>query len=173
MRISEIGQLTCSVARTVSVVGDPWTLMIVRELFMGSRRFDELETYLGLSPRLLSARMAALTAAGIVSRRPYQTRPKRYEYQFTQKGLDLWPVIIALRAWGDLYEGDKTGKPSVILHIQCGHICEPRLACSVCQAPIDANQVQVEQSAASLKQRRALAAGGRPRGQAARRARSQ
>lgn len=159
MRISEIGKMTCPVARAVNVVGDPWTLMIIRELFLGSRRFDQFECYLGLSPRLLSARMRSLVSAGIVARTLYQERPKRYEYRLTKKGLDLWPVIMALRAWGDRWEEWPGGRPTTLRHRGCGEVTAIEVHCAACGEPMGPGDVVVEQSPAALAERNALARG--------------
>jgi DNA-binding HxlR family transcriptional regulator len=159
MRISEIGKMTCPVARAVDIVGDPWMLMIIRELFLGSRRFDQFETYLGLSPRLLSARMRTLVSAGIVRRTPYQERPKRYEYRLTAKGLDLWPVIMALRTWGDRWGEWPAGKPSTLRHDGCGQLTTVEHHCAACGGSIGPGDVTLEQSPAALAERTALAEG--------------
>ena len=159
MRISEIGKMLCPVARAVNVVGDPWMLMIIRELFLGSRRFDQFETYLGLSPRLLSARIRSLVAEGIVARTLYQERPKRYEYRLTQKGLDLWPVIMALRAWGDRWEEWPAGPPTTLRHKSCGEVTAIEIHCAACGEEMGPADVLIEQSPTALAERKALTRG--------------
>lgn len=155
MRIPEIGSQTCSVARAVSVVGDPWTLLVLRELFLGSRRFDELAAQTGMSPRLLSARMRSLAAAGIVERRLYQARPPRHDYRLTRKGTDLWPLMMALRAWGDRWEDWPKGRPTRLRHAACGRLAEPRIVCSECAAPMKPGETRIEPSPAALAERKA------------------
>ena len=100
MRASELAEMTCTVARSISAIGDPWTLMIMKELFLGQRRFDDIQTYTGISPHLLSVRMKRLERQGIVQRRAYQQHPARYEYLLTEKGIDIWPILIAFKDIG-------------------------------------------------------------------------
>lgn len=158
MGIPDIGKQTCSVAHAVGLVGDPWTLMILRELFLGSRRFDELQTYTGISPHLLSLRLRNLAAAGILERRAYQERPRRYEYRFTAKGLDLWPIVNALREWGDRWARWPKGPPLKVRHRQCGKIAALKAVCSACGEPVRPRDVELEMSPAALAERAALAA---------------
>lgn len=154
---SEIGHQSCPVARSIDVVGDPWTLMVLRELFLGSHRFDELEAQTGVSPHLLSLRMRKLQDAGIVVRHAYQERPTRYEYQLTAKGLDLWPVIMALRAWGDRWHDWPEGKPVKLRHQGCGKRSEPKIVCSGCGEPMGPRDVSIEMSRPAATARRARA----------------
>ena len=120
MPLSGIGKQHCSVARTVGLIGDPWTLMVLRELFLGSRRFDQFQVYTGASPHLLSVRLRSLLEAQIVERHAYQERPVRYEYRLTDKGIALWPVITAMREWGDRWNGVAGTAPARITHKDCG-----------------------------------------------------
>jgi DNA-binding HxlR family transcriptional regulator len=101
VRWQEIGELPCPVARTLGVVGDRWTLLILRDCFLGAHRFDEFEASLGLSPHLLSTRLGKLVEHDILERRPYRERPTRHAYRLTEKGRDLYPVIASLLRWGD------------------------------------------------------------------------
>lgn len=164
MAITDIGTQTCSVARSIAVVGDAWTLMILRELFLGSRRFDDLQTFTGASPHLVSLRMRALVDSGIVERRAYQQRPVRHEYRLTEKGLDLWPVITALRAWGDRWEKKSAAAPPAqVRHRRCGHIAEMKIVCSACSEPFGPREADVELSPAAQAARRGLAERGHSR----------
>ena len=130
MRWNEIGEVRCSVARALSVVGDRWTLLLLRDLFLGARRFEHFETSLGASPHLLSTRLRKLVDHGIVERRPYQEKPVRHEYRLTAKGLDLYPVIVGLVGWGDRWMSDEHGPPVTFEHKTCGHSTHPELHCS-------------------------------------------
>ena len=133
MGVSELDQQVCPVAQTISRVGDTWTLMVVRELFLGNRRFEEIRVHTGMSPQLLTRRLRELDAAGIVARRRYQERPARFEFVLTEKGLDLWPIIIALRGWGERWARRARGTPLITLtHRACGHEIEPVLTCPDC-----------------------------------------
>jgi DNA-binding HxlR family transcriptional regulator len=112
----------CSVARTSDVVGDRWTLLVLRDLFNGVRRFDELAVHLGVARDLLTKRLARLVEAGILDRRPYQEAGHRvrYEYVLTGAGLELRPILIALAQWGDAHLAGRPGPPTAILHETCG-----------------------------------------------------
>ncbi len=144
MRVSEIGQMKCPVARTVAIVGDPWTLLILRELFLGSRRFDEFQGYTRMSPALLSSRLKLLRREGIVERRKYHDRPPRREYRLTEKGLELYPVILAMSQWGSRWRADEVGPFLQLLHRRCGHQTAPQLVCSECKEPIAPRDMRVD-----------------------------
>jgi DNA-binding HxlR family transcriptional regulator len=154
MPLSTLGDQTCSVARAVAEVGDPWVLMIVRELFLGSRRFDEFLAYTSASPPLLTERLRALERAGIVERTPYQERPVRYEYRLSEKGMALWPVISALREWGDRWHREPGGAPLRLHHRGCGKHVALKLTCVECGAEVGPRDVDVKLSAAATRERR-------------------
>ena len=137
MAPSRLSRQTCSIARTVETVGDKWTEMILREMFLGSRRFDELQRLTGASPHILSQRLKRLEAEGILRREPYFERPLRYEYRLTEKGRDLWPIVIALKTWGDKWFDDGASQIT-LTHTTCGHQTTPYLVCSHCEQPIEA-----------------------------------
>ena len=109
----------CSLARALEIVGERWTLLILRDVFLGVRRFDDFQERLDVSRTVLAGRLQRLVEEGILSRERYQERPERYEYVLTEKGLDLWPAINALRAWGDMYE-TPNGPPRLFVHEPCG-----------------------------------------------------
>lgn len=98
----------CPVARSVDIVGDKWTILVLRELYMGTARFEEMQIHTGATPQMLTSRLKALEADGLVERRPYNAKPLRHEYHLTQKGWDFYPVIYALRAWGKRGASRKT-----------------------------------------------------------------
>lgn len=160
---SVLANMTCPVARTLDVVGDAWTLMIVRELFLGSRRFDEMAAQTGMSPHLLSVRLKKLVEAGLLSRKAYQERPARHAYRLTAKGRDLWPVVIALKQWGDRW-GDwgTDGPPLQLRHAGCGGHSSPSLVCSGCGEPVDALTMVPELGAAMASERAARAPSANP-----------
>lgn len=133
MRWQQIGRLPCSVARALSVVGDRWTLLILRDAFLGARRFDHFAASLKLSPHLLSTRLQKLVDEGILERRAYQAQPVRYEYRLTDKGRDLYPVIASLVRWGDRWMSGSDGPPARLVHKTCGHRTTPELVCSECR----------------------------------------
>jgi len=136
MRWNEINTMTCSVARTLSVVGDRWTMLIVRDAFLGIRRFDGLRDDLGMTPHRLSDRLRKLVRAGILARIEYQQRPRRFEYRLTEKGIDLYPLIVAMIAWGDRWMAGAAGAPVELVHRRCGHAINPQLTCPNCSETI-------------------------------------
>ena len=121
----------CSIARTLEILGERWTLLIVRDIFSGRRRFDQLQDGLGVARNVLATRLGRLIEEGVVEKRAYRERPVRHEYFLTEKGLDLWPVLIAMLAWGDRY-ATPDGPPLVIHHKECDGIVDERGSCGDC-----------------------------------------
>lgn len=147
MGIDELDEQVCPVARTIARIGDAWTLMVVRELFLGVRRFEEIRVHTGMSPQLLSRRLRELDDAGIVARRQYQDRPPRFEFVLTEKGLDLWPVVIALRGWGERWAKPARETPLLSLtHRTCKHAVEPVITCPDCGERLNARSVTAQMS---------------------------
>ena len=132
MRWSEIGEQDCSVARTLSVVGDRWTLLVLREAFFRVRRFEDFQRRTGAPRPILAERLKELVDHGVLERRPYGNHPDRFEYRLTDKGLDLYPVIVSLMTWGDHWMPDVGGPPVELRHNGCGHVVHPALACPEC-----------------------------------------
>ena len=131
----------CAVERTLSVVGDRKTLLVLREAFLGVRRFDQLRRNSGLARNILSDRLNVLVANGILRRELYQERPQRYEYCLTRKGVDLYPVLITLMEWGTRY--GELDEPAILLeHRRCGAIMMPQLACPECGELVTARDVR-------------------------------
>ena len=120
----------------MAVVGDPWTLLIVREAFMGVRRFEQWQATLGVARNVLAARLKALTANGIFAREVYSTRPLRQEYVLTAKGRDLFPILAAMLAFGDKHIYGEGREPQTYTHIDCGRRFEAKMVCSVCNQPV-------------------------------------
>ena len=134
MKHDELQEVYCSVARTWSVIGERWTMMILRECFRGERRYDHFRSKLGLGSNVLNDRLRLLTAEGILERVLYQDNPPRHEYRLTPKGADLYPVLLAVMAWGDKYEIDVP--PVRLVHRGCGHVAAARLTCAYCAEPV-------------------------------------
>jgi DNA-binding HxlR family transcriptional regulator len=132
VRWSDYDSASCSVARSVEVLGDRWTMLVLRDVFNGVRRFDDLNRHLGIARDVLTKRLAALVEEGILVRVPYQEpgRRTRYEYRLTQAGLDLRPVLIALIEWGDRYRSDGCGPPLSLTHDRCGEEVRVRVECA-------------------------------------------
>jgi DNA-binding HxlR family transcriptional regulator len=124
----------CSVARSLEVVGERWSLLLVRDLMLGYHRFDELQERLGIARNVLTGRLDRLVGEGVIERRLYQERPARHEYHLTEKGRDLWPVIVGLLSWGDRYLVDKP--PVVLEHRGCGGKVNDRRICEACGAEL-------------------------------------
>jgi DNA-binding HxlR family transcriptional regulator len=122
MRWDEFESGTCSVARAVEVLGDRWTVLVLRDVFNGVRRFDDLQRHLGIARDVLTKRLAALVEEGVIERRPYRDPGSRtrQEYRLTQAGRELRPVLLALIEWGDRYRAAPDGPPVVVAHEECG-----------------------------------------------------
>jgi len=143
VRWQQVGGLPCPVARSLSVVGERWTLLILRDCFRGSRRFEQFSASLHLSPHLLSTRLGKLVEEGILEKRAYQEQPVRHEYRLTPKGRDLYPVIATLVRWGDRWMAGPDGPPLTFVHKECGHPMTPEVVCSECRQPIDPRQLEL------------------------------
>ena len=143
MRKTSFADMQCSLARGLDRMGDWWSPLIIRDLYAGVVRFDELVEDLGISRNLLAQRLDALIARKIVVRRAYRRRPLRYEYALSPAGKDLIPVILALTSWGDRWAQPKEGAPVEFVHARCGQKFEPRIKCSVCGETIEADTVKV------------------------------
>jgi len=122
----------CSIAKALEVIGERWSLLIVRDVMNRHRRFDELQKELGIARNVLAMRLQRLVDEDILERRAYQRNPERYEYFLTEKGLDLWPALVALLAWGDRYSPLPGGPPMLIVHKECGGPVDDRGICGTC-----------------------------------------
>jgi DNA-binding HxlR family transcriptional regulator len=133
VRWNEINTVECSIARALSIVGDRWTMMIVRDVFLGIRRFDAMQKDLDLTPHRLSHRLGKLVRDGILARVEYEKRPRRFEYRLTEKGIDLFPLIVVLNTWGDRWMAGRSGAPIELVHRNCGRAIKPALTCPCCK----------------------------------------
>ncbi len=126
----------CSVAATLEIIGERWTILILRDVFMGIRRFEDMQRDLGVARNILQTRLDRLIEAGILRKRPYLERPLRHEYRLTEKGADLWPVLVSLLKWGDKYaiEGER---PMILQHRDCGGELDDRRRCITCGVDVD------------------------------------
>jgi DNA-binding HxlR family transcriptional regulator len=122
----------CSVARALEVVGERWTLLILRDAILGMRRFDDFQANLGLARSVLTSRLNHLVEEGVLERRRYQTGPERFEYVLTAKGRALAPVLFHLMKWGDAYYVTEAGPPRLSLHRGCGGEVDAALGCARC-----------------------------------------
>lgn len=141
MAIQAFAEKNCSIARPLSFLGERWALLVLRDLMLGRRRFDEFQDSLGIASNVLAQRLATLAEEGIVERRRYSEHPERFEYRLTQKGLDLEPVLLALLAWGDRYTTGPEGPPLETVHQDCGNSFHMVPTCSECGEAIDPRHV--------------------------------
>ena len=146
MQWRSVKDMNCSVARALSVVGERWTMLILREAFLGRRRFDEFQSGTGIARNILSTRLHALVDDGIFERNQDAGPDHHVEYRLTKKGFDLYPVMIALMRWGDAWMADEQGPPMLLTHRACGHATTPAMVCSHCGAAIDARAMQTHPS---------------------------
>jgi DNA-binding HxlR family transcriptional regulator len=128
----------CSIARALEVLGDRWTLLVLRDAFMRVRRFEDFQR------NVLTDRPNRLVEDGVLKRVPYQERPVRFEYRLTEKGIDLWPVIMTLLQWGDRYYLEDDGPPVVVRHRDCGGAITSHLTCDKCGAELGPRNVVAE-----------------------------
>lgn len=130
----------CSVAQCLEVVGEWWTMLIVRDAFLGISRFDEFQERLGISRNILNQRLAHLVEHEVLEKIRYLDHPPRYEYRLTPKGRDLWPVLAAMRQWGDQHAAPD-GPPVQMIHKGCGNVADMVMTCSSCGARLDPHDV--------------------------------
>ena len=143
MKWSELADQRCSVARSAAVIGDRWTLMILRDSFLGVRRFEDFERRLGISRSIVADRLKRLVGESVLRKEQYSDRPPRHEYRLTEKGLGLHPVIMAIVHWGDVHCAGEAGPPLLHRHRACGHDFAPVQTCSECGEPVAARDVEV------------------------------
>jgi DNA-binding HxlR family transcriptional regulator len=135
-------QQACSLAGALEVVGERWSLLIVRDVFLGLRRFDQIQADLGIARNVLQARLERLVGQGVLERSLYQERPARYEYRLTEKGIDLWPIVVSLMQWGDRHTPPAGGPAVVLEHRGCGGAVDDHRVCEKCGKPLGARDVR-------------------------------
>jgi DNA-binding HxlR family transcriptional regulator len=149
----------CPVARSQDIVGDRWSVLVLRELFMGNGRFDELQAQTGATPQMLASRLKKLEASGLVERRPYSERPLRHEYLLTAMGADFYPVILALRAWGETWcKSEDEGVAVQYTHIPCGQNPGLGTVCRHCGIELKRNEL-IAQPSVRYEEERKLRSG--------------
>ena len=134
----------CSIRRTLDVVGEKWTLLVLREAFYGVRRFEDLHRALGCARNILSARLETLVEEGILCREPYREpgRRVRFEYRLTDKGFELFPALVALMQWGDDWTADAAGPAVLLSHRDCGAAVRAELRCAEGHGPLSARETE-------------------------------
>jgi DNA-binding HxlR family transcriptional regulator len=134
--------LSCSIARTLEIVGDRWSILILRDAFRGIRRFDHFHRDLGVARNLLADRLAKLVEHGVFEKVPYQERPVRFEYRLTPKGVDLSPSLVALMRWGDRWLAGEAGAPVVLVHDACGRALDQEFICWRCDVTVTPGHIR-------------------------------
>ncbi len=134
----------CSIARSLEVLGERWTLLIVRDALLGHRRFDDFQQSLGVARNVLTDRLRRLVDAGVMERVPYQERPQRSEYQLTAVGRELAVPVIGLMHWGDRHLAGPAGPPRLTRHKDCGGKVHTQFNCAKCGETVLPGQLSVE-----------------------------
>ena len=144
MQRTRFGDIACSIARTLDIIGEPWSPLILRDVYVGITRFEQLRNDLGISRKVLAERLSWLVEQGVLDRRPYSDRPPRHEYLLTVKGLELCDLLLVMVGWGDRWTAGAAGPPVLHRHHACGQISHVELHCSVCDQPMRAADIDVE-----------------------------
>ncbi|PRZ44310.1 HxlR family transcriptional regulator [Antricoccus suffuscus] len=144
MKRTSLANWPCSIARTMDLIGDWWTPLVLREAFAGVQRFDDFQQSLGLARNTLDTRLKRLVEAGLFDRVPYQQNPARYDYVLTEQGRDFYPVLSAIMAWGDKWLAEESGPPVITRHDTCGHQIQARVVCDHCGEPLTSENVTRE-----------------------------
>jgi len=142
MQRTNFGDMACSIARTLDVIGEPWSPLIVRDVWVGFSRFEQIQADLSISRKVLTERLNHLVECGVLERRPYDRRP-RYEYVLTGKGLELVELLMVMVAWGDKWLAGEDGPPVLYRHHACGEISRVDLRCAHCGEPMHAGDVEL------------------------------
>jgi len=142
MRKVSFAEMNCSIAQALEVVGEWWTLLILRDSFLGIRRFDDFVERLGIARNVLANRLETLIDAGVLERHPYDEARGRYDYVLTDKGRALWPVMTALRQWGDQWILGAGNEPLLLEHRNCGHNTTAQMTCNECGENLDPRSVR-------------------------------
>ncbi|MGE5649542.1 MAG: winged helix-turn-helix transcriptional regulator [Bacillota bacterium] len=142
--LKSVAPLTCPIVRSVRLIGDEWILLVLRALFRGPQRFDDLQALTGAATNILTGRLARMIEAGLVTKTPYQERPVRYRYALTDSGLGLFPVVLELMRYGNEWLPTKDAPPLRLRHLDCGKLSWPGQTCSECGAPLTIRNVRLE-----------------------------
>jgi DNA-binding HxlR family transcriptional regulator len=142
MQRTNFGDMACSIARTLDVIGEPWSPLILRDVFAGMTRFEQMQADLGISRKVLTERLNHLVGHGVLERQPYDRRP-RYEYVLTERGAELVQLLMLMTAWGDRWLAGEAGPPVLYRHHACGEISRPELRCAHCGDPMSARDIDL------------------------------
>ena len=144
MQRTDFSEMTCSIARSLAVAGEPWSPLVLRDVWVGINRFDDIQRDLGISRKVLAERLKHLVEAGMLERRRYADRPARSEYVLTRKGFEFVDVLMAMAAWGDRWTAGDAGPPVLRRHRTCGHVTQVEIRCGACGETLTAADVDVE-----------------------------
>lgn len=139
---TNFSEMACSIARTMDVIGEPWSPLILRDVWVGMHRFDQIQADLGISRKVLAERLQHLVDERVLERRPYDARP-RYEYHLTDRGTELVDVLMVMVRWGDRWLAGEAGPPVLYRHHACGEISSVDLRCAHCGEPMHAPDVEL------------------------------
>lgn len=143
MQRTRFGDMVCSIARTLDVIGEPWSPLILRDVWVGIRRFDEIQADLGISRKVLTERLNRLVEADVLAREQYSERPARSHYVLTEKGTELVELLMVMAKWGDRWTAGHAGPPVLYRHRACGEVAHVDLHCSACDRPMSAADVDL------------------------------
>ena len=142
MQRTNFGDMACSIARTLDVVGEPWSPLVLRDVYAGMHRFEQIQADLGISRKVLTERLNHLVDHDVLERRPYDNRP-RFEYHLTVKGRELVDVLMVMVGWGDKWLAGSAGPPVLYRHHACGEISSVDLRCARCGEPMHSGDVDL------------------------------
>jgi DNA-binding HxlR family transcriptional regulator len=140
---AQLQPLAPMLERSIAVLGDRWTAHLLAAAFYGRRRFKDLQAELGAATNILADRLARLVELGMLERRLYQARPERWEYRLTDEARDLFPLIVALMAWGDRWLAGEAGPPEVLMHRPCGSALVTTARCGACHGAVDVRSTRI------------------------------
>ncbi|GAA4005252.1 helix-turn-helix domain-containing protein [Allokutzneria multivorans] len=143
MQRTRFGDMACSIARTLDVIGEPWSPLILRDVYVGMTRFEQMQQDLGISRKVLTERLKWLVEQEVLERREYSSRPPRFEYVLTGKGAELCDLLMVMVRWGDRWTAGEAGPPVLYRHRACGQIAHVEPCCSACGEPMHATDVDV------------------------------
>jgi DNA-binding HxlR family transcriptional regulator len=142
MQRTDFGAMACSIARTLDVIGEPWSPLILRNVWVGLTRFEQIQADLGIARKVLTERLNHLVDHGVLERRPYDRRP-RYEYVLTDRGTELVDMLMVMVGWADKWLAGEAGPPVLYRHRACGEISHVDLRCAHCGQPMHARDIEL------------------------------
>jgi DNA-binding HxlR family transcriptional regulator len=143
MQRTDFSGMACSIARSLAVAGEPWSPLVLRDVFVGIDRFDDIQRDLGISRKVLTERLNHLVDAGMLMRVPYSERPPRSRYALTRMGSEFVDVLMAMVGWGDRWTAGEAGPPVLYRHRACGRVTHVEPRCAECGEPLHSTDVDV------------------------------